>query len=160
MSKLMSPVQYESALEELNAVRPLQLQKCVRQGLDIPILNKLPKESIKSTAGTLARCTQQGVLFSKNVHKFTEYEHIQIILDHETDIAEIDFTEFVYKVIINIAAEIGISWAQWVHIPYNSNILALNITGAVQCNFMGHKMRIRYDILLPQVVTVDFYGFY
>lgn len=64
MQKLLTPTQYESALDRLNDIRPLQLAERIRPAISIPVLNSLPVESKKSISGVLAKGTQHGSLLN------------------------------------------------------------------------------------------------
>lgn len=66
MAKLATPIQYESALDRLNAVRPLQLADEAKIALNIPVLNVNPVDKDKPVVGKLLRCNQQGVLLRSN----------------------------------------------------------------------------------------------
>jgi hypothetical protein len=62
MPKLLTPVQYENTLDELNGVRPLELADEVKLTLDIPILNVNPVSQKRPAIGKLLRCNQRGAL--------------------------------------------------------------------------------------------------
>jgi len=66
MPKLLTPVQYEPALDGLNEVRPLQLADEVKIALNIPVFNVNPVGKNKPVVGKLARCNQQGALLESN----------------------------------------------------------------------------------------------
>jgi len=66
MPKLASPVQYESALDGLNTIRPLQLADVGKIVLPTPVLCKNPPNRDNPAVGLLARCTQQGALLKSN----------------------------------------------------------------------------------------------
>lgn len=160
MGKLITPVQYEPALEELNAVRPLQLQVRPRRILNIPILNKLPIESVKSIAGTLAKCTEQGSLLIKPPQDFTHYEAIEILL--EEGIAEWyrDFTQKVYKILVYVYEKGLIGALAWTDPTWSSDIAIVNALGCFYWPFVGKRIYMRQNIFIGGYMFLYLIGFY
>ncbi|MBA7474041.1 hypothetical protein ES707_09388 [subsurface metagenome] len=67
MPKLATPVQYESALEGLNDIRPLQLAEESKIVIPYPVLCKNPPSKGRPAVGKLARCSEQGALLKSNI---------------------------------------------------------------------------------------------
>lgn len=160
MSKLINPLQYESALEELNAVRPLQLQERPRFVLDVPILNKLPKEGNKITAGTLATCTANSLLVNNRTRILKNVENKHYIKGSTIESWYVIFTQVVYKVIITISYTFKPIYFRWVTYPDEITIQELDCDIANVCNLVGKTMFLGIDPILPQECIVDAYGFY
>lgn len=160
MLKLITPVQYEPALEELNAVRPLHLQERPRISLDIPIANKLPKASVKSTAGTLARCTPSGALLNKNVHEFTSYEMFTDTCNSPMCNTTITFSQTVYKIMVNVRTLRLVQGIMWTDNSFTLSLVNLKSLGKHYIDFVGKLFRIKAGVQPTGAAVCDVYGFY
>lgn len=160
MAKLATPVQYESVLEGLNALRPLQLVEPIRRTVDVPILNSLPIESVKSAAGTLAKGTQQGAILNKNIYELTEYEKIEYNSAGIAGNINIEFAQTVKHIAINMRQKAGSNPFYWC-IPL-SNVMLRDITelGMHQLEFVGTKMWFYQNALPFHTLIFNAYGFY
>lgn len=160
MPTLTTPAQYEAALEELNALRPLYLQARPRISLDIALLNKLPKESVKSIAGTLAKCTPDGALLVKNNHDLTSYEKISKSCTITQCLYEITFTQKVYKVLVSITSMSAGSGLLWNEPTYSTPLYVMTSVGNYCLPFIGITMYMRSANAPLGGTVFDLYGFY
>lgn len=110
---LVTPVQYESAFDGLNEVRPLELADEVKVALDIPVLNANPVSSSRPAIGKLLRCNQRGGILQTPSNKYTytgylEYAYIAGVILHRFTFSEV--TPFVICEDIYFSEPFGIRW--------------------------------------------------
>lgn len=72
--KLITPVQYERPLDDLNEIRPLSRVDTVRRMVSLPVIKSNPISGVSAVQGKLLRCDDFGVLTEKGRTGFTSYE--------------------------------------------------------------------------------------
>ncbi|GAF90525.1 unnamed protein product [marine sediment metagenome] len=160
MPTLITPVQYEPALEELNAVRPLRLQERPRISLDIPIINKLPKESVKSIAGTLAKGTPSGALLKLKKEYITAYQMQAVSVTTGYVHLNIVFSQVVKKVMVNVTSLGNTTVFYWSTDNFLVVLQDLNSIKVHYLPFVGTNLYIYYAKLSPGQLVFNVYGFY
>jgi len=160
MRKLRTPLQYGYALEELNDLRPLQVDDKVKQVISIPTLNELAYTSKKSAFGRLVKGTQQGGEIIHHNHKLVEYESVFHTISELEYKWFITYTQTVYKVVVKHNYTEACIHLKWTNPTYAKTIQELVLNGVSNCNFVG---RIMYFWLLnpiPNTNYIDVYGYY
>lgn len=160
MPTLITPVQYEAALEELNALRPLQLAKTVQRLIDIPLVNKEPAESKKSVTGTLVRGTQDGSLLTNNVHELTHYEKIEYDETIFMGNVDVEFAQLVKHVVFKLFSVALLNELWWCVPDTDIKIQDVLTVGIHQLNFVGTKISFYHNGVPIQNLTFAIYGLY
>jgi len=101
MPKLITPVQYEPTLDELNEVRPLQLADEVKSVISSPALNLNPVSHGRPVFGKLSRCNNQGALLTNGNSGYENYEAFSLpVYWHPTQHYSITFSQKVKRVFL------------------------------------------------------------
>jgi hypothetical protein len=140
MPKLTTPIIFESALDILNRVHPLQLTDEGRICLDYPLLCKNPVGIGNPCIGKLARCDEQGSVLKHIVAGFTNYElHILDMLECANP-AEVIFSQKVFVVICLVACS-ETDWHLYITDNTYTNVIKdITVLGVYPISFGGYKM--------------------
>lgn len=107
MSKLITPVRYEPALDELNIGKRLNIPDKVRSVLPVPILNSNPVSENRPPAGKLLRCNNQGSILTQNPSVFTRYQKMSSIVYFGATTSTLFFNQKVYELLIEFTDSNG-----------------------------------------------------
>ena len=160
MPKLITPVQYEPSVDELNEIVPLYMGDEVQQAINLSVLNANPVSENRPVIGKLARCNQYGGLLKYNDKRsFDNYELIAV------DIPERNYVlyEFAQKVEIVLwtftsgAKESLLDWCSSGGIYTFKN---LSLTGSTWLEFIGTKLYLRGDSGISGYIRGELRGFY
>ena len=160
MRKLRTPLQYESALDELNKIRPLQVSDIVKPSICMPVCNRYADSDSKASDGVFVKGTHQGHILIKNSPIPTQYELQQYNVLISTEYANIEFAQPVKRVVVNMLDISLVTEVYWC-VPNNPIMLQdLEVLGTHLLNFIGTKFSIRFTGLPPMPIIFDVYGFY
>lgn len=161
MRKLLTPVQYEPSLEELNSVRPLQLADDAKIVIPYPVLCLNPVTKDRPPIGKLARCDRAGALLASQPVECTAYEYItEDFADGDSD-KLIQFSQQV-SFVQTLVTVVGF-WGDgyWTDPTYTAEIKNIFGTTTFYLPFVGTDLYIHVTILVPIApTTIGFYGFY
>lgn len=160
MRKLLTPLQYSSTLDELNELRPLQVDDKVKQVIGVPIHNELAIANAKGVRGLLSKGTQQGGAIIHHNHKLDNYEELNYVKSEILNSWSVSFSQRVYKVVIQHSKTVACNFFEWRNPTYTVTIQSLVIDGVSVCNFVGDIMYLWLDALFPNDNNIDVYGFY
>lgn len=160
MSRLITPVQFEPVLGELNQLRPLKLKKLVRQKIVYPVIDA--NNSDTSTRGKLLRCNEGSTLVNPPQ---TGYETYEVILDYYREYLDytyvpVTFSQQVKFVLIytyNVWFYIDVQW-----VSGNGGFALKDITqnGVTECGFKGTTFWLGLHSDLDGWMVMQMYGFY
>lgn len=137
MVKLASPVQYESPLEGLNDVRPLQLADVGKIVLPTPVLCKNLPTVNKPAVGRLVRCTQQGALLRDNSEFADKVKSARLdIMDYRIP-KKYTFPMKVYGVIAKYFIQMHSFEIVWCSPDGANEYIALSVTDYLFLPFVG-----------------------
>lgn len=161
MLKLATPVQYESSIEGLNDIRPLQLADEVKIVIPCPALCRSPVTKNKPVVGRLARCSQQGALLTELQKFYTNFEYIEQDFETGNSNKLIEFSQKVSCVQSKVIV-VGLhDTAYWTDPTYIEQIMSIYDTQTVFLPFVGTNLYIIIHILVPGFTTTyGFWGFY
>jgi len=159
MPKLLTPVQYEDTLGELNTVRPLVLADEVKVGLDIPVLNVSPANGRRFVHGKLLRCDNNGALIRGNSKKFDGYEIQSMYMDEATSAQTIEFTQQVYGVLWVVTSVLKCNYLRWTDPLYFKSYQELSLTGTSWLNFVGLSLSFISNFGLSGYIGGNICGF-
>lgn len=160
MRKLRTPLQYESMLDELNEIRPLQVSDIVRQSICMPVCNRLAKSISKASDGVFVKGTQHGHILTKNVKELTQYQSEQRAIGAGQHNLIFDFSQPVYKVIIYVQVLIKVNRLYWGWVGSEFAIQDINSLGTHHINFVGDSICINTAIGVGGLINITVYGFY
>lgn len=160
MIKIASPVQYESSLDELNRVRPLNLSVQSKLSLDYPVLCKNPVGVGQPAISRLLGCNEQGALLRNKGNSFHNYQLVLATLTYELDWCEIDFSQKVFAVILSFTAT-----GTWRNLFLTASIYSVRLRTFTQVGtyfiyFTGLKMHFQQLALASTKKYLSVYGFY
>ncbi len=160
MQKLCTPLQYESVLDSLNSLRPLQVSNKVSTHINIPVLNRLAADNNMSAEGMLARCTQQGSGLIHSADSLTGIESRLYAWPTGAGLINMSWSQKVYFVVIDVYARTGTPSFNWKDSTGGITIKALSALGVYMCEFVGTNMYLHLTV--PPVTTLSYnaYGFY
>ena len=160
MSKLLTPVQYEDTLDELNMIRPLELADVVKHLIDIPILNS---NSVNNNLalGKLLRCDNAGASLIKNANGFKYVEAIAFYVDYLGKPRDITFAQPVEGALYKYVSDNECYNVMWV-IPALGNpiIKTWLATDTTWLEFNGTKIRLNISGGILHHLNAILYGFY
>jgi len=158
MPKLATPIQYEPALDGLNAIRPMQLANVVKTDIVCPVMCKNPATVDKPAVGMLARCSQQGALLkSKPFWADTIYEYnVAIVVGDEVHIT---FPMYVLGVIAKytLTGPMGVDWC---NDAYTINYRGLATEYWTRLPFVGKDIHFIVDGMPDVTGALLIKGFY
>lgn len=137
MIKVATPILYESALDELNRVRPLLLGDRGRLSLDYPVLCKNPVGTGRPCIGKLARCDEQGALLKNTGNSFKNYEVKEIALDLINFYTCVTFTQKVSCVSVRVIGMFDASELLWIDSTYTKILKTMTVIGNYFLPFKG-----------------------
>lgn len=161
MAKLATPVQYESSIEGLNDIRPLQLRDEGKIVIPCPVLCRNPVTKNRPVVGQLARCSQQGALLSGKRLHYDTHEYLTADFDFFNDQKLIQFSQKVSCVQSKVI-DVGV-WATafWTDPTYIIEIMDIYDIYTVFLPFVGTDLYIRVACPVPGITTtLGFWGFY
>lgn len=159
MPKLLTPTQYESALDGLNDVRPLSLTDEVKNALELPVLNVNPVDKDKSVVGKLARCNEQGALLKDSGIWANDFQDFMfLIFPHDESIKTASFAQVVKAVILEITGLIMANELWWCA-ENGDKFIAYRLDGTYFIPFYGDIFRI-HKLYKQATLTVKIYGFF
>jgi len=160
MPKLLTPIQYEDTLDELNIVRPLELADVVKHLIDIPILNSNSVDN-NPALGKLLRCDNAGALLIKNSNGFKHVEAKAFYVDYLGKPADITFAQPVERVLYKYVSDNECYNVMWV-IPALGNpiIKTWPATDTTWIEFNGTTIRLNISGGILHHLHAILYGFY
>jgi len=160
MPKLASPVQYESALDRLNTIRPLQLADVNKIVVPCPVLCKNPPNRDNPAVGMFARCTQQGALLkSGNIIADKTYT-LQKWLTFEVPCKEFVFPMKVSAVIALFYSESVEATGYWCSSNCVDNYIQLTYDVYTFLPFVGTNIHFRSTEHGEEETYIKAMGFY
>ncbi|GAH92147.1 unnamed protein product, partial [marine sediment metagenome] len=145
MVKLLTPVQYEGSLDELNKVRPLALADEVKRDLGLCILNVEPAAANNRLArGKFLRCDSNGSLLKHNSKSYDNFELVKVLV-HDHEYKAITFSQVVHKVSIKcfpFDGQAGFNWVSSIGTWYQSLAYDASFTAV---DFRGTTMYVSGD---------------
>jgi len=160
MRKLVNPLQYNRAIDELNGVRPLETDDIVRPSISIPVLNTLTDVNAKIVVGKFMRCTQHGHNLIKNSPQPTQYEKVSYDIGDYVGNIDLIFTQPVTKVIVHVTAYNIVAFFYWCIPTTDILIKELGALGVYHLDFVGKKISFYTSVIAIGLLTFDVYGFY
>ena len=160
MLKVGTPILYESALDELNRVRPLQLSDRIKLALDYPVLCSNPVGVGSPAIGKLARCDEQGALLKRSLNSSTNYEKIDAILSPANRRGCFVFSQKVNYVELQITQLLGGRYLYWCNSNYSVAYNYYNANGLYFIPFKGQVMYFLYNYIAGANCIFSLYGFY
>lgn len=161
MRKLITPVQYESALDELNALRPLQLRDESKILVPYPVLCK--DSDTRSVIGMLARCSPQGALLRHTDKDYSAWQPIMGNFSYFVSNIAITFAQRVSRVIAISYGGGDCDDCRWTNSDYTHYIKQISIVqyAATILPFRGTVIYARGDFSIPTGwMNIGFYGLY
>jgi len=160
MRKLVNPLQYNRAIDELNGVRPLETDDLVRPSISIPVLNTLTDVNAKIVVGKFMRCTQHGHNLIKNSLQPTQYEKVSYNIANYAGNIDLVFTQPVSKVIVHVTAYNIVSFFYW-SVPTAAILIKeLGALGIYILDFVGNNISFYVSASPIAQLIFDVYGFY
>jgi len=161
MRKLATPVQYESTLEGLNEVRPLQLKGEGKIVIPYPVLCSNPPTKDRPAVGKLTRCSQQGALLAGRRVVYESAEYITEDFEGGDGDKLIRFSQQV-KYVVSMVVVAGFWYtAFWTDSTYTIQFKDIHDTNGVYIPFRGIDLYISVVVAPPiGATTIGFYGFY
>lgn len=161
MAKLITPVQYEDTLDELNKVRPLVLNDEVKRNIDLPVLDANLVAKKGSALGKLLRCTNEGSLLVKNHNGFDNVEIKPFDIERRYEQTTFTFAQEVFGVLCNVIINDVITEFYVTDSTGTIHAQDIGLTGTTWIKFRGTAIWVRVIGELPRdYVAGNFYGFY
>lgn len=160
MQKILTPTQYEPALDRLNVLRPLQVKERVRSTLNIPLLNQLPVESKKSVTGRLVKCTQQGGTIIRPPQGFTQSQVFYFGFEEGVESASETFGQTVYGLFLRVYDVNGVWGLLLSDSTYVITYWSTDVVGCYYIPFVGKTFYLYWVSGAGAYAFVDAYGFY
>lgn len=160
MLKLITPIQYESALDGLNQVRPLSLADRGKITLDIPICNSNPVNAGRPALGKLLRCNQRGAILTNGRLGYDDYYYSTGSLSHATLTVKITFPTAVKGFIAKYAEALGTGYIARMDSTYTIQVGKLSLNDYSYFNIRGRYVYLKGFGSIPFVFPYYVYGFY
>lgn len=158
MSKLITPGQFEPALDGLNQVRPLILSDEVKQSIDCPVGSMNPPNSDKIIQGTMSRCTKNGASLVNGIDGLnTQYIIPEVFGFGDTTIHTLIFPSFAMHVFVEVT-QLGAVEVYWCS-PAGVILSGYLATGIYDMQAHGVKFCFRKEIV-GDPAAINLYGFY
>lgn len=158
--KLITPVQYEPVLDDLNQIRPLQLQDDVQRVISLPVVNTNPANNPNNARGKFLRCSQQGVILGTHNYNSYDYEEIEkYIIDDFSDYL-ITFSQLVKFVQVEIRQMADSGYLRWRTLYPSRLIIIYENTGFYYWPYRGTQLNVRINGTGNGGTQVFFRGFY
>lgn len=143
MSSLLTPVQYEESLGELNQVRPLKLADEVKIEINIPVFNFNPVNKGKPVIGKLLRCDNNGALLKENSLVETNTESKSGSVSIGSDMYTVQFSQPVhYWRLYGITSTFGTD--MWITNLFGTVIVqTLGVSGIYLIPFYGDTFDVK-----------------
>lgn len=160
MVKVATPILYESALDELNRVRPLLLGDRSRLSVDLPVLSKNPVGTGRPIIGKLVRCDEQGALLNNKGNSFKNYELISLTLSSSNPTKSIEFSQRIFGSSIQ-AGKLGVTpFCYLTNSSYLDIVKIFTQAGIYYINLTGFTLYFKGFGSGPWFWYLDVYGFY
>lgn len=160
MQKLLTPQQYESTLDELNEIRPLQVSDIVKQFISMPVCNRYANSESKASDGVFVKSTHHGHILNHKHRVLTQYQKVVIFRTAGEHNIENTFNQRVYRVLINTKVLDNVNRLYWGRLGSVFSIQDYNSIGIHQVNLIGDYICINASIAAEGFVNFDLYGFY
>lgn len=160
MQKLITPIQYEDSLDELNIVRPLKLDDEVKHNLDIPVLDVIPVSKDRPAKGKLLRCDNNGGMLVKNHAEYENYEKVDRPFIGEFEFEYAQFSQKVSGVLWECKTIYSVAYFWWSDPSYSILFQTLANPGETWIKFSGTRI---YFVMIgvgDVVADCHVYGFY
>ena len=142
MPKLSTPIQYESPLEILNELRPLELADKVKFNLDIPILNTNLSGIGRPANGKVACCTQGGALLKDEGLWANSEQRFVVPIYSAVPYTTFNFSVMVFGVIATYYSTTLVDWVKWYNMDNSIAYTTLVEDEYVFLPFVGKRLRI------------------
>ncbi len=160
MPKLLTPIQYEDKLDELNKVRPLVLADEVKPSLDIPVLDSAPVSDSMPALGKLLRCDRTGSLLKRQIAGFENVEVLQVYIPIATVFDTYSFAQRVSGVMWQPTLTVFITSALFTSPDYIITLKSLSLMNIEWLSLDITDFPIRITGIQPGKLRGWLYGFY
>lgn len=151
---LRTPVQYESVLDELNTVRPLQLADEGKVALDTPVLNANPVSSSRPAIGKLLRCNQRGGILRSPVDKYTSAGYLEYTYIYPINIHRFTFSEVTPVVFVECIDPVNVISYAWTDSTGDIAIVTWPVMMDRLLRFYGKRLWIKVVFMVGGSVTI------
>jgi len=160
MIKLITPVQYQEPLGELNSVRPLLLADEIKHVIDYPVLSRQPATSGSPIEGRLLRCTEQAcpVIVPDNTEK--QYDQYAKTFEVGAETWAIDFGRKVDYVQVRSSLYQRIDWLGQTTPDYTQKIFEIPENSMTFLPFKGQVIHFWANTDMGASGVLIVWGFY
>ncbi len=158
--KLLTPVQYEPTLEELNAVRPLELSDEVGISIDMVALDAGDEADKSSIIGRFMRCTQHGAILANSNVKYDNVEAVVFGFDRNSNPGHTQFSQKVFGVVVDIETSWSASSPTWSDSTGSIVYQLLSLTQPVYIPMVGDGFWLAWINGGDTSITGKAYGIY
>lgn len=160
MVKVATPILYESALDELNRVRPLYLGDRSRLSIDLPVLSKNPVGTGRPIIGKFARCDEQGALLKNVGNSFHNYTYDLEYLNSGNPTLTLIYSQKALGVVFRLI-KTGVAYVFFfMDSTFTKALWTTGSSGSYYMPFKGYRMYLRGTGSGNWAWTVHIYRFY
>ncbi|GAG63498.1 unnamed protein product [marine sediment metagenome] len=160
MQKLLTPVQYEPLLDELNRVRPLVLTDESRSTLDNAVVNVNPVGDNRPAIGKFARCNQGGALLKSEPLWADDSFSQGITISNAGALVSLTVDKRILGVITRFSIFADPFFVWWCNPAGDIKYTQIASTAWVFLPFVGHKIHFLGEGIPPWGGTITVIGCY